>query len=46
MEAEKRAPKKKGDAIATAEQIQLRACFIAERWKALELAETKRKIGG
>ena len=33
MEAEKRAPKMKGDAIATSEQIQLRAYFIAERRK-------------
>ena len=32
-EAEKRAPKMKADAIATAEQIRLRAYFIAERRK-------------
>lgn len=44
MEAEKRAPKKKGDSnrgTNTAPRL-----FIAERRKALELAETKRKIGG
>jgi hypothetical protein len=33
VETEKRAPKMKGDAIATSEQIQLRAYFIAERRK-------------
>ena len=33
VETEKRAPKMKGDAIATPEQIQLRAYFIAERRK-------------
>ena len=33
VEAEKRAPKMKSDAIATSEQIQLRAYFIAERRK-------------
>ena len=33
MEAEKRAPKIKSDAIATSEQIQRRAYFIAERRK-------------
>ena len=33
VEAEKRAPKMKSAAIATSEQIQLRAYFIAERRK-------------
>jgi hypothetical protein len=33
LEAEKRAPRMKGDVIATPEQIQLRAYFIAERRK-------------
>jgi hypothetical protein len=33
VEAEKKAPKMKGHAIAASEQIQLRAYFIAERRK-------------